>query len=66
MAFFAGATELEFVPQGTDSSRGAKLISDGSNGSFWGYMGYTGTGSVQGGGAWRYRSIYTHGYLAAG
>jgi len=65
MAFKLGTVTLEFVPPGNDASRGASLISDGSSGSFWGYMGNTSSGAIDNA-QWRYRSIYTHGYLAAG
>jgi hypothetical protein len=64
MAFFLGANQVNPVPATTTENTGAKLISDGSTGAGWGYMGsgFTGLDNAQ----WRYRSIFTHGYLAGG
>ena len=66
MAFKIGANTIVPVPTPTDASRGSYLISDGQGGAFWGYMGNGATAGVVDNAQWRYRSIYTHGYLAAG
>ncbi len=67
MAFFVGATEVVPVPPGNDSTRGGELMSDGDGAAFWGYMGAaSGDPAAVDTGQWRYRSIFTHGYLAAG
>jgi len=67
MAFYIGTQEVTAVPAGSDATRGAELMADGEGSAFWGYMGggSLGIGQVDNN-AWRYRSIYTHGYLAAG
>lgn len=66
MAFKVGNTVLTPVPQSTSASRGSYLTSDGNGGSFWAYLGATGDGQVVDNNQWLYRSIYTHGFLAAG
>lgn len=66
MAFKLGNTTLTVVPETTAASRGSYLMSDGEGGSFWAYMGGTGNGAQVDNTQWLYRSIYTHGYLAAG
>jgi len=58
-------TGIDALPTSDVASRGSALVSDGEGGSFWAYIGRTGTGSIDNT-SWRYRSIYTHGYLAGG
>jgi hypothetical protein len=55
---------VALLPVGTDSTRGANLVSDGSNGTFWAWPGANATSSPLSG--FRYRSIITHGYLMGG
>jgi hypothetical protein len=53
------------LPTQTDATRGTYLVSDGSNGAFWAYPGGpSGTSSTFTG--YRYRTIFTHGFLAGG
>jgi hypothetical protein len=66
MAFKIGSVTVVPVPTSSDASRGSYLVSDGVGGAFWGYMGNGATAGVVDNAQWRYRSIYTHGYLAAG
>jgi len=67
MAFKIGNTILKGLPISDSNSRGSYLVSDGAQtDAFWGYMGATGTAGVVDNAQWRYRSIYTHGYLAGG
>jgi len=58
-------TGIDALPTSDVASRGSALVSDGEGGSFWAYIGRTGTGSIDNT-SWRDRSIYTHGYLAGG
>jgi hypothetical protein len=58
-------TGVSSLPESNAASRGSALTSDGEGGSFWAYIGATGSGQLDNT-AWRYRSIYTHGYLAGG
>jgi hypothetical protein len=52
------------LPEQTDETRGAYLVSDGPGGAFWSYPGSTvPTGPLTG---YRYRSIITHGYIGGG
>ena len=66
MAFKVGSVTLAEVPAGGDASKGSYLMSDGAGASFWAYMGATGSDTTINTTSWEYRSIYTHGYLAAG
>ena len=66
MAFKLGSVTLAEVPAGGDASTGSYLMSDGAGASFWAYMGATGANTSIDTTSWEYRSIYTHGYLAAG
>ena len=52
------------LPTQTDSTRGSYLVSDGANGAFWAYPGTTITSAPLTG--FRYRSLFTHGFLAGG
>ena len=56
--------EFTMLPSQTDSTRGAYLVSDGSNGAFWAYPGQQASSTSFSG--WRYRSLITHGYIAGG
>jgi hypothetical protein len=58
-------TGVSSLPESNAASRGSALTSDGEGGSFWAYMGATGAAAVDNS-QWRYRSVFTHGYLAAG
>lgn len=49
-----------WLPGVSETTAGATIMSDGSN-FYWSYP-----GSVTFGATWRYRSIFTHGYLAGG
>ena len=53
------------VPGTTNETRGAYLVSDGDNGTFWAYPGQNNAVSSPLTG-FRYRSLITHGYLIAG
>ena len=66
MALKVANTEILIIPTPTDASRGSYLISDGDGNAFWGYLGTTASASQVDNTQWLYRSIYTHGYLAAG
>jgi len=66
MAFYLGAVQVTPVPTSDANSRGSKLISNGSDGTNWGYMGSGFTGFTPDNAQWLYRSIFTHGYLAGG
>lgn len=66
MAFKVGSTTLANIPSTASASRGSYLTSDGAGGSYWAYQGYSGTENTINTGSWLYRSIYTHGFLAAG
>jgi hypothetical protein len=64
MVFKIGTTALANIPASSAADRGGFLISDGAGAAFWSYPGVVeGTPQV---GQWRYRTIYTHGYLACG
>jgi hypothetical protein len=65
MAYYVNNTLIKEVPTTPDASRGAFLISTGT-GYDWAYMGNPNSGIAIDNSAWRYRSIYTHGYLACG
>lgn len=56
--------EFTTLPQQTDTTRGAYLVSDGADGAFWAYPGSNATSAPLTG--FRYRSILTHGYIAGG
>lgn len=64
MAFYVGSTRVYpgVIPTPNETTRGSMLINDGAR-AFWNYPGEShatvGTG-------WRYRTILTHGYIAAG
>jgi hypothetical protein len=66
MAFKIGSTTLAVVPESTSSDRGSYLVSDGEGGTYWAYMGAVSDASTVDNSQWLYRTIYTHGYLAAG
>ena len=54
------------IPSTTNTDRGSYLASDGSGGSFWSYPGATADVNTIDNSQWLYRTIYTHGFLAAG
>ena len=56
--------EFTTLPTQTDTTRGAYLVSDGADGAFWAYPGSNATSAPLTG--FRYRSIFTHGYIAGG
>ena len=62
--FYKDGNPLTPLPEQTDETRGAYLVSDGPNGAFWSYPGATVTSAPLSG--WRYRSIITHGYIGGG
>jgi len=66
MAFKIGSVTQATVPAGTSAAMGSYLQSDGAGGAFWAYLGNSSTTGTIDDAQWRYRSIYTHGYLAAG
>ena len=68
MAYYVSNVLVKEVPATPDASRGAFLMSTGTSGTGygWAYMGGTTTGIAIDNSAWRYRSIYTHGYIACG
>jgi len=62
--FYKDGNPLTPLPEQTDETRGAYLVSDGPNGAFWSYPGATvSSGPLTG---YRYRSIITHGYIGGG
>tara|TARA_R110000868_G_scaffold369328_1_gene632679 strand:+ start:1673 stop:2815 length:1143 start_codon:yes stop_codon:yes gene_type:complete len=66
MAFYVGSTQQALIPATSAADRGTHVASGGDGSAFWAYLGGTATvGSIDNG-QWRYRSIYTHGYIAAG
>lgn len=68
MSLYIGTTNVLGVggvyplPSGDSYSRGGTLITDGTY-AYWSYPGYPGGNPSSG---WRYRSIITHGFSAAG
>ena len=64
MAYFVGNTSVYpgVLPTPHEAARGSMLYSNGSQ-AFWSYPG---EGNLQAGSGWRYRTILTHGYIAAG
>lgn len=66
MAFKIGNQELAVMPASTAQSMGSYLVSDGEGSAFWAYLGNTADAGNVDDTQWRYRSIYTHGYIAAG
>lgn len=64
MAFFSGAVNLfpGLLPQVSAATQGALLTNDGTS-AFWAYPGASGSNIASG---FQYRSILTHGYVAAG
>ena len=66
MAFKLGSVVQANVPVGTSAAMGSYLQSDGAGGAFWAYLGNTSTAGAINSSSWRYRTIYTHGYIAAG
>lgn len=63
MALYVGSTRVDnFIPTPNSSSNGSPLTNDGSTG-FWAYPGAS-LAAI--GSGWRYRTILTHGYIAAG
>lgn len=71
MSFYKSNNLIRQIPDPTNLN-GAKLASNGKTSSgpgeyFWNYPGSGNTGaSAPDNGAWLYRSIYTHGFLAGG
>jgi hypothetical protein len=62
--YYKDGQPLTPLPEQTDETRGAYLVSDGPGGAFWSYPGSTvPTGPLTG---YRYRSIITHGYIGGG
>jgi len=62
--FYKDGNPLTPLPEQTDETRGAYLVSDGPGGAFWSYPGSTvPTAPLSG---YRYRSIITHGYIGGG
>lgn len=63
--YYKDGNSLTPLPEQTDETRGAYLVSDGGDGgAFWSYPGSTvPTGPLSG---YRYRSILTHGYIGGG
>ena len=58
-----GRTE-QGIPATSEEARGGLLMAgDANEGAYWQYPGSPGSAIASG---WRYRSIFTHGYLAAG
>ena len=66
MAFKVGSVTLTPVPQTASANTGSYLTSDGAGGTYWAYQGYVGSATAINTGNWLYRTIYTHGFLAAG
>lgn len=66
MGFYVGATKIYpgVIPTPDTTSNGATLFNDGTNG-FWAYPGNTSSATTPASG-WRYRTLLTHGYIAAG
>ena len=56
--------EFNSLPDQTDTTRGSYLVSDGGNGAFRAYPGATKPSSPLTG--YRYRSLFTHGYIGGG
>lgn len=66
MSYYINNVLVKEVPDTPDASRGAYLVSTGDGGYAWAYMGTTTSGVSINNSEWRYRSIYTHGYIACG
>jgi hypothetical protein len=64
MAFYLGTTSIYpgVLPTPSATTTGAPLMNDGTN-AFWSYPGESHTVAGTG---WQYRTILTHGYVAAG
>jgi len=62
--YYKNGDPLTPLPEQTDETRGAYLVSDGPNGAFWSYPGATVASAPLSG--YRYRSILTHGYIGGG
>lgn len=62
--YYKDGDPLTPLPEQTDETRGAYLVSDGPNGAFWSYPGSTVPSAPLSG--YRYRSIITHGYIGGG
>jgi hypothetical protein len=64
MAFFIGSTSIYpgIIPTPNETNRGAQLFNDGT----YGFWAYPGNAQSNAGSGWRYRTILTHGYIAAG
>ena len=65
MAYYINNVLVKEVPATPDASRGAFLVSTGTSYD-WAYMGTSTSGIAVDNSGWRYRSIYTHGYIACG
>lgn len=66
MSFYQNNALVKEVPNTPSASRGAFLVSSGDGTYDWAYMGTSTTGMFVDNAQWRYRSIYTHGYIACG
>jgi hypothetical protein len=64
MAFFVGSTSVYpgLIPRPTVTSIGSVMMNDGTS-AYWAYPGEAHTVAGYG---WRYRTLLTHGYIAAG
>jgi len=54
------------IPATASANMGSYLVSDGEGGAYWSYIGSTASAATVDNNQWRYRSIYTHGFIAAG
>lgn len=66
MAFKIGSTTQANIPVSTSNDRGSYVVSDGAGGAFWAYPGTSASSANVNNSEWLYRTVYTHGYLAAG
>ena len=66
MAFKVGSTTQENIPASDSAGRGSYLIAAGDGTSYWSYLGSTASATQINNSSWLYRTIYTHGFLAAG
>jgi hypothetical protein len=64
MAFFVGTVQVYpgLIPTPNETNRGAQLFNDGT----YAYWTYPGEAHITTGTGWRYRTLLTHGYIAAG
>ncbi len=66
MAFKVGSTTQANIPATASADRGSYLVSAGDGTAYWSYLGGTQSATQINGSSWEYRSVYTHGFLAAG